>query len=138
MGGEMNFGVAEGGFGSYVKIYKPWFIGREAFIEKEKARKGVVIRFRFDEKAVRMAHNGDPVIDAKGKMIGVVTSCAIDKEGFLTGLAFLDLRSAVEGTPIFIYQGAPKQASKAPGELVTGDRVTLPTPAAVVSRFPKL
>ena len=138
MGGEMNFGVAEAGFGSYVKEYKPWFIGREAYINKEKERKGVVARFRFNEKAVRMAHNGDPVLDARGKMIGVVTSCAIDKEGFLTGQAFLDLRSAVEGTPIFIYQGAPTQASKSPGELVSGDKVTLPTPATVVSRFPKL
>lgn len=138
MGGEMNFGVAEAGFGSYVKVYKPWFIGRKAYIEREKQRKGVVIRFRFDEKAVRMAHNGDPVIDGKGKMVGVVTSCAVDKEGFLTGQAFVDLRSAVEGTPILIYQGSPAQSSKAPAELETGDKVTLPTPAKVVSRFPKL
>ena len=29
MGGELNLGVAEAGFGSYVKIYKPWFIGRD-------------------------------------------------------------------------------------------------------------
>jgi glycine hydroxymethyltransferase len=137
MGGEMNFGVAEAGFGSYVKVYKPWFIGRKAYIEKEKSRKGVVIRFRFTEKGVRMAHNDDPVVDSKGKMIGVVTSCAIDKEGYLTGLAFLDFRNAVEGTPIFIYQGAPKMASKAPADLIIGDKVTLPTPAVVVSRFPK-
>ena len=39
MGGELNLGVAEAGFGSYVKTYKPWFIGREAFIEREKTRK---------------------------------------------------------------------------------------------------
>jgi len=138
MGGEMNFGVAEAGFGSYVKTYKPWFIGRKAYIEKVSNRKGVVVRFRFTDKAVRMAHNGDPVLDAKGKVAGVVTSCAVDKEGFLTGQAYIDLRSSVEGTPIFIYQGAPTQGSKAPAELITGDRVTLPTPAIVVSRFPKL
>ena len=74
----------------------------------------------------------------KGKVIGVVTSCAVDKEGFLTGQAYLELRSSAEGTPIFIFQGAPAQGSKAPAELKTGDRVTLPTPAVVVSRFPKL
>ena len=138
MGGEMNFGVAEAGFGSYVKTYKPWFIGRKAYIEKESNRKGVVVRFRFTDKAVRMAHNADPVLDAKGKVAGVVTSCAVDKEGFLTGQAYIDLRSSAEGTPIFIYQGAPTQGSKAPAELITGDRVTLPTSAIVVSRFPKL
>ncbi len=138
MGDEMNLGVAEAGFGSYVKVYKPWFIGREAYLEREAKRDSVVARFRFNEKAVRMAHNGDPVLDAKGKVIGVVTSCAVDKEGFLTGQASLELKSAVEGTPLFIYQGAPKQSGKAPAELNPGDKVTLPTPATVVSRFPKL
>ena len=138
MGGERNLGVAEAGFGSYVKTYKPWFIGRDAFINKEMKRNGVVIRFRFPEKGVRMAHNGDPVLDAKGRVIGVVTSCAIDKDGLLTGQAYIESKYAIEGTPIFIYQGAPKQAAKAPAELITGDRVTLPVQAEVVSRFPKL
>jgi glycine hydroxymethyltransferase len=137
MGGEMNFGVAEAGFGSYVKVYKPWFIGRDAYLEREKNRNGVVIRFRFTEKGVRMAHNGDPVLDVKGKVVGVVTSCAVDKEGFLTGQAFVDFRNALEGTPISIFQGASKQAGKTPAELHPGDKVILPTPAVVVSRFPK-
>jgi len=138
MGGEMNFGVAEAGFGSYVKTYKPWFIGRSAYIAREAKREGVVIRFRFNEKGIRMAHNADPVVDAKGKVVGVVTSCAVDKEGFLTGQAYVDLKTAVEGTPIAIFQGAPKQAGKAPSDLTQGDRINLPTPAVVVSRFPKL
>jgi glycine hydroxymethyltransferase len=138
MGGDLNLGVAEAGFGSYVKTYKPWFIGRESFIKKESNRTGVVIRFRFPEKGVRMAHNGDPVMDGKGKVIGEVTSCAIDKDGLLTGQAYVDTRYAVEGTPIFIFQGAPKQGGKAPADLNVGDRVTLPAQAEVVSRFPKL
>lgn len=138
MGGQLNLGVAEAGFGSYVKLYKPWFIGRNAYIEREKQRKGVVVRFRFNEKGVRLAHLGDPVVDQKGRVIGTVTSCSIDSEGYLTGQAFLELKSAVEGTPIWIYQSAPKAAGKAPAELTIGDRVTLPTPAVVISRFPKL
>jgi glycine hydroxymethyltransferase len=137
MGGDLGLGVAEAGFGSYVKIYKPWFIGRDAYLAREASRKGVVVRFRFTEKGVRMAHHGDPVLDKKGKVVGLVTSCAVDSEGFLTGQAYLDLKFTEEGTPIAIYQGAPKSAGKAPAELSTGDRVTLPTPAVVVSRFPK-
>ena len=90
MAGNLNLGVAEGGFGSYVKVYKPWFIGRKAFMEREKTRTQVVARFRFTEKGVRMAHNGDPVVDKKGKVIGVVTSCAVDSEGFLTGQALVE------------------------------------------------
>ncbi|HWQ04193.1 MAG TPA: glycine cleavage system aminomethyltransferase GcvT [Longilinea sp.] len=137
MGGDLGLGVAEAGFGSYVKTYKPWFIGREPFIAREKERQGVVVRFRFTEKGIRMAHHGDPVLDHKGRVIGVVTSCAVDSEGYLTGQAFVELKSAVEGTPIAIYQGAPKTAGKAPAEMKTGDRVTLPTSAVVITRFPK-
>ena len=119
-----DLGVAEGGFGSYVKVYKPWFIGREAYMAREKERKGVVARFRFDDQRVRMAHNGDPVVDKDGKSIGWVTSCAVDRERFLTGQAYLDLKYAVDGTPIAIHQGGAM------------DRPA--TPAKVVSRFPKL
>ena len=137
MGGEMNLGVAEAAFGSFVKTYKPWFIGRDAYLAREAARTAEVIRFRFTEKAVRMAHNSDPIIDKKGKTIGVVTSCAVDSEGFLTGQAYVDLKSAEEGTQFFIYQGAPKTNGKAPADLVIGDRITLPTAAVIVSRFPK-
>jgi glycine hydroxymethyltransferase len=138
MGGRLNLGVAEAGFGSYVKTYKPWFIGRDAFIKREANRSGVVVRFTFNEKGIRMAHNGDPVLDVKGKVIGEVTSCAIDEEGFLTGQAYVDLKSAEEGTRIAIYQSASDKSGKAPRELAMGDRVTLPTPATIVSRFPKL
>ena len=138
MGGERNLGVAEAGFGSYVKTYKPWFIGRESFIKKELTRKGVVVRFRFAEKGVRMAHNNDPVLDEKGRVIGHVTSCAIDKDGLLTGQAFIETRYAVEGTVILIYQGAPSQAGKAPSQLNSGERVTLPSRATVESRFARL
>ena len=84
----------------------------------------MVVRFRFDEQRVRMAHNGDPVVDKDGKSIGWVTSCAVDSERFLTGQAFLDLKYAVEGTPIAIHQGGAM------------DRPA--TSAKVVSRFPKL
>jgi glycine hydroxymethyltransferase len=138
MGGEKNLGVAEAGFGSYVKTYKPWFIGRKAYIVREANRQGVVVRFRFSEKGVRMAHNSDPVLDKKGRVIGFVTSCAIDSEGFLTGQAFVELKSAVEGAPISIFQGAPETFGKVPRDLKSGDKVTLPTPAVIISRFPKM
>ncbi len=121
--GARDLGVAEGGFGSYVKVYKPWFIGREAYMAREKERKGVVVRFRFDDQRVRMAHNGDPVVDQSGNSIGWVTSCAVDSQRFLTGQAYLDQAHAVEGTPIGIHQGGAV------------DRPA--TPAKVVSRFPK-
>ncbi len=136
MGGDHNLGVGDAGFNTYVKTYKPWFIGRDAFLAQEENRKSVVVRFRFTEKGVRMAHLGDPVIDKRGKTIGYVTSCAIDKEGLLTGQAYIDLKYAEKDTPILIFQGAPDKASKAPADLTLGDRTHIPNSALVLSRFP--
>jgi glycine hydroxymethyltransferase len=137
MGGILGLGVGEAGFSSYVKTHKPWFIGRQAFLERETQRKGEVARFRFTEKGVRMAHPQDPVLDARGRMIGMVTSCAIDSEGFLTGQAFVEREALAEGTPIYVFQGKPNDMGKPPAQLLLGDRVVLPTPAVILSRFPK-
>jgi glycine hydroxymethyltransferase len=136
--GERDLGVGEAGFGAYAKTSKPWFIGREAFVAREQARQGVVCRFQFPEKGVRMAHNGDPVLDKRGKVIGWVTSCAADQTGTLTGQAYVELKYAVEATQIFVYQSARKEAGIAPAELKLGDKGLVPTDAVVLSRFPKL
>lgn len=138
MGGEMNLGVAEAGFRTYVKTYKPWFIGREAFLAREAERSGVVVRFRFSEKNVRMAHLGDPVLDKRGKTIGHVTSCAVDRYGSLTGQAFIESKYAKKDTPLYIFQSASSKADKAPAELKLGDKFSIPSMAVVLSRFPKL
>ncbi|MDY6873211.1 MAG: serine hydroxymethyltransferase [Chloroflexota bacterium] len=137
MGGLLNLGVGQAGFGSFIKTYKPWFIGRQAFIDKEANRDGIVVRFRFDEKRTRMAHLGDPVMDERGKVIGTVTSCAIDSDGSLTGQAYIAEKYAKGGTAVYIYQGSPQKAGKAPADLTMGDRVSLPSRASVISRFPK-
>ncbi len=135
--GFQNLGVSEAGFGSYVKVYKPWFIGRKAYVESEKKRKEVVVRFKFDEKGIRMAHQGDPVLDKRGKVIGWVTSCAVDSAGTLTGQAFVNKKYSGEGSDIYIYQSAPGEKGKAPAKLLIGDKSILPTHARVISRFMK-
>jgi glycine hydroxymethyltransferase len=136
--GHPDLGVGESGFGAYVKTSKPWFIGREAYIAREQSRQGVVVRFRFPEKGVRMAHNGDPLLDKRGRVIGWVTSCAADMDGTLTGQAYVELKYAGEGTHIYVYQSAPEKAGPAPAEMKLGDKGLLPTEAVVLSRFPKL
>ena len=107
-------------------------------IKRESDRSSVVARFRFDQQRVRMAHLGDPVLNDRGKVIGVVTSCAIDSEEFLTGQAFIDNRFALEGTEIYIYQGAHDVDDLKINQLSLGDRATLPSKAKIVSRFAKL
>ncbi|MDY6845823.1 MAG: glycine cleavage system aminomethyltransferase GcvT [Chloroflexota bacterium] len=137
MGGTLNLSVGQAGFGNFVKTYKPWFIGRQAFIDQEDKRDGEVVRFTFDEKRTRMAHLGDPIVDDRGKVIGTVTSCAINAEGSLTGQAYVGKKYTKEGTTLYIYQGAPEKVGKPPADLTKGDRVTLPARATVITRFPK-
>ncbi len=137
MGGELNLGVGEAGFGGYVKTYKPWFIGRRAFLNRETQRTGEVVRFRFNETGVRMAHLGDPVVDRRGRRIGTVTSCAVDSDGFLTGQAFLEIKFTAPGTEIGIFQSAEQLKAAAPAELEIGKRIPIPSLATVTSRFLK-
>jgi glycine hydroxymethyltransferase len=81
----------------------------------------VVVRFRFDEPRVRMAHNGDPVADQEGKSLGWVTSCAVDSERFLTGQAYIALTHRAEGTPIFIHQGGVMDRPSTPAKVMGDD-----------------
>ena len=124
LAGPRGLSPADAGFRTFVKTAKPWFIGREAFLDKEEQRKREVLRFRFPQ-GVRMAHQGDPVADAEGKLIGEVTSCSLDAEGTLTGQAWVDKKYGKEGTAIFIYQGMH-------GKDIAG---TTPTEAKVLKRF---
>jgi len=138
LSGEHNLDAGDAGFGSYVKTYKPWFIGRDAFLERDAGRKGTIIRFRFNDKGVKVAHYSDPVLDKRGKVIGFVTSCAIDRFGYLTGQAYVELKSSGVDTQILIYQSAPIQQLDAPAELSIGKRTIVPTPATIIRRFPRL
>lgn len=139
MGGELNLSVGDAGFRNYVKTYKPWFIGRDRFLELEEKRDSGVIRFRCNEKGVRMVHIGDPAMDKRGLTIGVVTSCAADQDNYLTGQAYVYKKFSAEGTPIYIFQGTPMKADgESPPDLKPGDRIFIPTAATVLPRFPKL
>jgi glycine hydroxymethyltransferase len=139
LAGELNLSVGDAGFRSYVKTYKPWFIGRDRFLEREEERESEIVRFRCVEKGVRMAHYGDPVLDKRGLTIGMVTSCAADRMNLLTGQAYIFSKYCEEDTPVYIFQGTPMKADgESPPDLKPGDRIFIPTAATVLRRFPKL
>ena len=137
LAGDLNLNPADAGFGSYVKLWKPFFIGKAAFVAHERERDAVVTRFRLDSKGVRAPHPGDPLVDARGRVVGTVTSCSIDSEGYSLGQAYLKLEYAAESTPLLVYAGAASaKAGKPLGELRIGDKTTVPSPVTVLSRFP--
>ena len=137
LAGDHNLNPADAGFGSYVKVWKPFFIGRDAFITNEAARKRKVVRFRMDEKGVRRPETGDPIMDKRGKVIGTVTSCAIDKEGYLLGLALVPSNTKRKDK-LYIYQlGGGKRDIRVPKAIKAGARMPMPDTASILTRFPK-
>ncbi len=138
LAGPLGLNPADAGFGSYAKLWKPFFIGRESFIEYEGQRDRIVVRFQMDEKGVRRPELLDPVMDRRGKVVGIVTSCAIGESGYLLGQAVVPLSMSEPGNSMSIYQlGGGKRNLKVPKEVKLDARMPVPDRATVLSRFPK-
>ena len=134
LAGPFDISPIEAGFPGYVKYHKPFFVGRDVLLAREGSRTREVIRFRVNQKGVRRPHTGDPVVNRKGQHIGYVTSCSIDTEGYLLGMAIVERRYNVPATPIAIFPLGGKSLEEA---LLRGKRVALPVEATVLTRFPE-
>jgi glycine hydroxymethyltransferase len=138
LAGPLDLRPDDAGFAGYVKRHKPFFIGRRAYIEHAQQRKMTVVRFRITEKGVRVPKQEDVVTGSHGRVIGQVTSCAMDMEGYLVGQVHIDRRHAEEGTEINVFPHPTREAWDKPyEELEVGDRLVVHSEATVVSRFMK-
>jgi glycine hydroxymethyltransferase len=136
LAGPLNLNPADAGFDPYVKLYKPFFIGKAAYLNHELERRARLVRFRFDEEHAPMPRQGDVVVSRKGRVVGAVTSCSIDSTGWLTGLAYVQNRYAKKGTRLGIFQmNGRSWASKPLIDLKSGDRVQLHDDITVIRRF---
>lgn len=138
LAGPLNLAPFHIGFGGYVKAYKPFFIGKRAYYDKAAQANTKLSRFRMNEKGVRPPKQGDPVVDARGRVIGAVTSCALDSEGYLLGMAMLDAAlNAKEGTAIGVLALPERPPAPLAPHAPLGSRTLVPEPATVLTRFPK-
>ncbi len=135
MAGPLNLTMGDAGFGVYAKTFKPFFIGRAAFLQREAQRKAKVVRFSIPEKGP-MPQQGDPVVSDQGKVVGRVTSCAIDKAGNQLGQAYVKQRYQKRGTRLSVLV-TPRRQPKPQAELKMGDRTPLPVTIEVLRRFPR-
>ena len=138
LAGHFDISPIEAGFTGYVKYHKPFFIGRNALLALDQRRARELVRWRMNQKGVRRPNTGDPVVNKQGQVIGNVTSCSIDTEGYLLGMAIVDRRYAAEGAlvGIFILPEKPQAEKPKPG-LAAGDRVLLHVEATILRRFPE-
>ncbi len=136
LAGPLDLRPDDAGFGGYVKLHKPFFVGRQAYIEHASQRKMIVARFRIEEKGVRVPKQGDVVTDSRGRVIGQVTSCAMDTEGYLIGLAHIDQRHAKIGTDIRVFPRPTREAWEKPyEELEVGDKLVMHSEGRIIRRF---
>jgi glycine hydroxymethyltransferase len=138
LAGPLDLRPDDAGFAGYVKLHKPFFIGRRAYIEHAQEQNMIVARFHIAEKGGRVPKQGDIVTESRGRIIGQVTSCAMDTEGYLVGQAHIDQRHTKAGTEINIFPHPTREAWDKPyEELEVGDRLVIHNEATVVSRFMK-
>ena len=138
LAGHFDISPAGARFAGYVKLHKPYFIGRTAYMRTEQTRTMEVTRFRMNDRGVRMPKTGDPVVNKKGQAIGYVTSAAVDVDGIILGLAYVQSRYAKPGDEIGIFNvpGKPMIEKSNKADLAPGDKVALPDAATLLPRFP--
>jgi glycine hydroxymethyltransferase len=133
LGGPHAFTPSDAGFASYVKLWKPFFIGKLAYLERERKREAIIVRFRMLHKGVRPPQAGAAVLDRRGNVIGMVTSCSIDSEGYQCGQAYVKEAFSAPETPLLILNVG--KAMKLPTSVALGDRLPVPDAAVVLPRF---
>jgi glycine hydroxymethyltransferase len=134
LAGPLSVTPVEAGFPGYVKYHKPFFIGRDALLAKEKDRERELIRFRCNQKRTRRPKLLDPIVDDYGNEVGQVTSCSVDVSGYLVGMALVKRRCCIEDTSLRVF---PVQGKSLEEGLLMKDKVVLPVEITVLTRFPE-
>jgi len=138
LAGDHDIGPHGAGYPSFVKFHKPFFVGREMLLVRERARTHRIVRARVTDPAARPARAGDTVVDAKGRYMGRVTSAAY-AGGEQILLVWGEKEALVKGARIGVFP-LPRDHRKlspepAKDDLKSGDSVLLPVPAEVLPRF---
>ncbi|MFQ5910234.1 MAG: hypothetical protein ACE5IJ_05870, partial [Thermoplasmata archaeon] len=94
LAGKHDIFPTEAGYGSFVKLHKPFFVGRQRAVEKAKKRKREVVRFRMERKGIRVVRPGAFVVSKKYNILGRVTSSVV-VDGIQTGMALIPRTYAV-------------------------------------------
>jgi glycine hydroxymethyltransferase len=136
LAGPLGLNPSDAGFAPYVKLHKPFFIGKQAYLAHERERSSRLMRFALDEERAPMLNPGDVIVNRKGRVVGAVTSCSIDSAGRLTGLGYVQEPHHERGTPLSVFRLSDRNwETHALNELKPGDRLQLPLDITVIARF---
>jgi glycine hydroxymethyltransferase len=105
-------------------------------MQHERERQARLVRFRFVEEHAPVPRQGDVIVSRKGRVVGAVTSCSLDSEGWLTGLGYVRKPQTKVGTRLGVFQVESRSWSSKPlTSLEAGDRVQLHDVIVVIKRF---
>jgi glycine hydroxymethyltransferase len=136
LAGPLDLNPSDAGFAPYVKLSKAFFIGKAAFVAHELKRQARLARFQADEEHGPMLGQGDVIVNAKGRVVGYVTSCSIDMNGRQTGLCFVQDPNWQRGAKLGVYRlGNRNWENRALDALQPGDRIQLPESITIIERF---
>lgn len=136
--GPLNISPMENGYAQFVKLHKPFFIGREEPRKMASGAKMNIARFMMNKANIRMLHLGDPVADRRGRCIGAVSSSVLVGE-YQIGLAYIEKRYIREGAKISIFSLGGKGRAppeKPRNQWSVGDRTIIPEEGTIITRFP--
>ena len=137
LAGPDSISPIETGYGAFVKLHKPFFIGRDEMVRAVLNREREVIRFKIDKKGARIVRRGGFVCTSDGEIIGEVTSSVVVGTNQI-GLALVARRRVQEGASLLLaisqnLNDADRKAMKEKGRL---DPSVQSEPSVVLPRFP--
>ncbi|MHC4662966.1 MAG: hypothetical protein ACYS8W_14895 [Planctomycetota bacterium] len=134
--GDFRVNPIEAGYGPFVKLHKPFFIGRKHAVKMAESRERETCRFRVTG-GMRKVNPGDALVNMRGnQFIGNVTSCVFVNDTTQVGLAVVQRRYNREGWEVNIIS-KPRGKTKGFDELAVGDRFPLGQGAVIMERFPQ-
>jgi len=104
LAGPYHVSPMEAGFGSCIKLDKPFFIGRQSMLSYSPSRK--LVRLRAEIDATNVTKLESTIHDDSGKIIGVTTSSA-SISGHYYGLGLLGKNPSDKGKVYLSSNGSP-------------------------------
>jgi glycine cleavage system T protein len=137
--GPLGVFPMENGYAQFLKLHKPFFIGRHKALEMAQGVKMDIARFRMNKPNVKMLHTGDPVSNRRGQCIGYVSSSVLVGDHQI-GLAYIRCRDSRYGAKVNIFplphgRKAPNESPR--DQWKVGNKTIIPEEATILSRFPE-
>ena len=138
LAGPYGINPLEAGYAPFVRMHKPWFVGRDHCAGALQSWTREVVRFGVNTPGGKGIHPGNKVLDGKrGQFIGHVTSC-VSVGRTQIGLALVERRYARPGDSLVIFPRSDRDKDPDPrklSDLAPGDKLPLALEATIQPRF---